>query len=232
MLIEPKFIYFDLDDTLLDHKSAERAGLGNLHSHFDFFEGVSLDDLIDTYHKVNSKQWKLYSQEKVTRVELQRNRFEQTLKSLSLDGNKFQEVGDYYMDAYRNHWHWVEGAKEAFHKIRASYSVGVLTNGFMETQQKKFEQFNLYTNTSHLVISEEIGVLKPHKKVFDHATQLTGLDPADILYIGDSFNSDVVGGINYGWKVGWFTTSCDPEKHRKADFVFNNFADLTNLLKV
>ncbi|MDZ7715757.1 MAG: HAD family hydrolase [Balneolaceae bacterium] len=232
MLLEPKFIYFDLDDTLLDHKSAEQAGLKDVHNHFDLFNGISSKELIDTYQKVNSTQWKLYSKNKVTRQELQRNRFEQTLDSLSLDSFRYEEVGTYYMKSYRNHWQWIRGAQKAFHKIREFYSVGVLTNGFSETQQKKFEQFDLYDKASHLVISEDVGVLKPHHKVFDHATELTGLQPADILYIGDSFNSDVIGGINYGWKVAWFTSNGDPEKHRKADFVFNDFERLIDLLKV
>ena len=232
MILKPKFIYFDLDDTLLDHKSAEQAGLKDVHAHFDFFNAIDLNKLVDTYHEVNSKQWKLYSEDKVTRDELQRNRFEQTLISLSLDGSYYEEVGNYYMSCYRNHWSWVSGAQQAFQKIRDLYSVGVLTNGFSETQQKKFEQFDLYSTASHLVISEEVGVLKPHEKVFDHATKLTGLQPADILYVGDSFNSDVIGGVNYGWKVAWFTKEGDPEKHRKADFVFDDFEDLTGLLKL
>lgn len=231
MLLKPKFIYFDLDDTLLDHKSAEQAGLKDVHDHFDLFDKVSYSELIVTYQKVNGRQWKLYSEHKVTRQELQRNRFEQTLESLSLDSSQYEEVGTYYMRSYRNHWQWVTGAKEAFHRIRKFYDVGVLTNGFSETQQKKFEQFNLYSDASHLVISEDVGVLKPHNKVFDYATKLTGLQPADILYIGDSFNSDVMGGINYGWKVAWFTSNGEPEKHRKADFVFNDFERLIDLLK-
>ena len=228
MLVKPKFIYFDLDDTLLDHKSAEQAGLLDVHSHFDFFDSIALNDLTNTYHKVNSKQWKLYSEDKVTRKELQRNRFEQTLEALSLDTSRYEEVGTYYMNCYSSHWRWVTGAKDAFHKIRDTYDVGVLTNGFSETQQKKFEQFDLYSSASHLVISEEVGVLKPHRKVFDHATNLTGYQPADILYVGDSFNSDVIGGINYGWKVAWYTTNGDPEKRRNADFVFRDFNDLCN----
>jgi putative hydrolase of the HAD superfamily len=227
-----EFIYFDLDDTLLDHKSAEAAGLKDVHDYFDLFEDVSAEQLIDVYHQVNSRQWRLYSQAKVSREELQRNRFELTLQELGLNASRHEEVGNHYMQCYRNHWQWVDGAKEAYYEILEKYPVGILTNGFAETQRKKFEAFDLYNSAQTTVISEEVGVLKPHPDVFRHATELAGVDSNNILYVGDSFSSDVEGGTKFGWNVAWFTENGEPEKHKKADFVFNNFIDLKHLLKI
>ena len=227
-----EFIYFDLDDTLLDHKSAEAAGLQDVHQYFDLFDGTSSQELIDVYHKVNSKQWGLYSQAKVTRSELQRNRFEITLQQLDLDASRYEEVGNYYMQCYRNHWQWVAGAKEAYYEIIPKYPVGILTNGFAETQRKKFEAFDLYSSAKATVISEDVGVLKPHPDVFEHATELAGVDTDKVLYVGDSFNSDVQGGTQFGWNVAWFTQNGEAEKHQKADFVFNDFEELKSLLNV
>lgn len=228
----PKFIYFDLDDTLLDHKQAERNALHDIYHHFDLFKQVNVSQLVDVYHQVNSSQWSLYSRAQVSRDELQRNRFELTLRDLDLDYSRYSEIGTRYMQYYRNHWQWVTGAEKAFQTIQNDYSVGILTNGFAETQKKKFEQFNLYNQASYLVISEEVGAMKPHPKVFEYATQLTGHQPADILYIGDSFDSDVKGGTDFGWKVAWFTENGETGKHAKADFVFSDFKNLTKVLKV
>ncbi|MGM0547125.1 MAG: HAD family hydrolase [Bacteroidota bacterium] len=227
-----QFIYFDLDDTLLDHKSAEAAGLKDIHRHFDLFENTDTKELIDIYYQVNSKQWSLYSQAKVSRTELQRNRFELTLKELDLDVSRYEEVGNYYMQAYRNHWQWIDGARETYYEILEKYPVGILTNGFAETQRKKFEAFDLYDSAKATVISEEVGVLKPHPDVFEYATEQAGVAKDEILYVGDSFNSDVKGGTQFGWNVAWFTQNGESEKHKKADFVFNDFMDLKNLLKV
>lgn len=232
MSFAPKFIYFDLDDTLLDHKQAEKNALHDIHQHFDLFEPTSADEVVDTYKEINGEQWRLYSRAEVSREELQRNRFELTLRRLGLDENRFEEIGTQYMRFYQNHWQWVEGAREAFETIRKRYDVGILTNGFAETQKKKFEEFDLYNKADHLVISEEVGVMKPHPDVFEHATKLTGLKPGDILYIGDSFNSDVKGGTDFGWNVAWFTQNGESEKHKKVDFVFSDFKDLADWLKV
>lgn len=232
MKAKPKFIYFDLDDTLLDHKSAEKKALSDIHEHFSCFNGTSADELFEVYRRINSKQWKLYSEGKLDREQLQRNRFELTLNELGIDGNNHSEVGSRYMSFYRNHWEWISGAEEAFQNIRRKFKTGILTNGFSETQKAKFERFDLYSMVSHLVISEDVGHLKPHPKIFEHATNITGFSPDEILYIGDSYNSDVIGGTSFGWKVAWFTSNGSAEKHNKADFVFDDFKELSEHLEL
>lgn len=228
----PKFIYFDLDDTLLDHKSAEKNALKDIYDHFALFSDVEFRDLVDTYHRINRQQWIYYSEGSIDRSSLQQNRFELTLNVLGADGSRHDEVGKTYMQFYRNHWNWVEGARSAFERVRNSYEVGILTNGFSETQKAKFHRFDLYSKASHLVISEDVGHLKPHPKIFEHATDLTNCEPAEILYVGDSFNSDVKGGTEFGWEVAWYTTNGLAEDHEKAHFVFDDFEELTNYLNV
>lgn len=232
-ILEPKFIYFDLDDTLLDHRGAEKAALHDLYDEFDLFQSTSPETLIETYHHINTGLWDKYGKGYIDRDTLQRRRFERTLEKLRLDRSKYEEVGSFYMRAYRNHWTWMAGAHEAFKRISSSYETGILTNGFAETQKAKIEQFSLADIVQHLVISEETGYLKPQPEIFEHATSLTQNKPEEILYIGDSYTSDVIGGSAYGWKVAWFTNSDDIAEERKRDahFVFNDFEDLTTLLK-
>lgn len=229
---KPKFIYFDLDDTLLDHKSAEKSALGDIHEYFDCFHDTTVTGLIDTYQKVNSRQWKLYGEGEISREQLQRNRFEQTLDDLGLDGSRYEEIGTAYMGFYRNHWEWIQGAEAAFHSIRKRFESGILTNGFSETQKAKFDRFDLYSRASQLVISEDVGHLKPDPKIFEHATALTGYTAEDILYVGDSYNSDVVGGTSFGWKVAWYTSNGNRSEHEQAEFVFDNFNELCRYLEV
>lgn len=228
----PKFIYFDLDDTLLDHKRAERKALGDIYEQFACFADTDLQMLIDAYHKINSRQWKLYSEGKIDREKLQKNRFSQTLEALDIDPSLHKEIGISYMKCYRNHWIWVDGAETAFEKVRKRYNVGILTNGFSETQQAKFNRFDLYDRAQHLVISEDVGHLKPHPKIFEHATSLTGYQPDEILYVGDSYNSDVKGGTDFGWQVAWFTSNGKEDQHMEASFIFDDFQSLCDKLDV
>lgn len=227
-----KFIYFDLDDTLLDHKAAEVAALQDVYNNFPIFKDIVPQNLTDVYHEINSGQWAQYSRSEVSREELQRNRFEMTLQQLKLDGAHYEEVGIYYMQCYRNHWRWISGAEAMYHKVLQKYPVGLLTNGFAETQRLKFEKFGLHESAVCRVISEEVGALKPDPKVFQYATDLAGVDADDILYIGDSYSSDIEGGSGFGWNTAWFTDNGTTGEHEKADFVFSDFKELCNFIEV
>jgi len=47
--------------------------------------------------------------------------------------------------------------------------------------------------------------MKPHPQVFGHAADAADTPPDRILYVGDSYYSDVQGGRAAGWQVAWFT---------------------------
>ncbi|SMO44964.1 HAD family hydrolase [Gracilimonas mengyeensis] len=230
--LNPKFIYFDLDDTLLDHKKAERGGLRDILGHFDFFDGVSENQLLDTYHHINKGLWEAYSRAEIGREELQRRRFEETLQALKLDPEQHEATGKQYMQYYRNHWEWMDGARDAYHKIADTFDVGIITNGFAETQWLKIDRFNFKDTARHIVISEEVGEMKPHPKVFDHATELAGVNREDILYVGDSFTSDVVGGSKANWQVAWYTKTPIEQGHKLAHLIFDDFEELLEALGV
>lgn len=224
--LTPKFIYFDLDDTLLDHKKAEQKGLADVYQHFDVFTDISLKTLLNVYHLINKGLWEEYGKGEIDRFILQRRRFEETLSRLGIDTALHEQIGNAYMDNYRNHWEWIDGAKNAFDSIRAKYPVGIITNGFAETQWMKIDQFGFRETASQIVISEEIGVMKPHPKIFDYSTQLVGVERSEILYVGDSLTSDVMGGKEAGWQVAWYTNDPVDEECIIADLVFDDFRKL------
>jgi len=56
-----------------------------------------------------------------------------------------------------------------------------------------------------LVISEEVGVAKPDKAIFDHALDAMGNpNPARVLMVGDTLASDILGGLNAGMQTCWY----------------------------
>ncbi|HGX4500576.1 TPA: HAD-IA family hydrolase, partial [Escherichia coli] len=52
--------------------------------------------------------------------------------------------------------------------------------------------------------SEEVGVAKPNKKIFDYALEQAGNpDRSRVLMVGDTAESDILGGINAGLATCW-----------------------------
>lgn len=228
-LTKPTFIFFDLDDTLLDHKKSERSALLETREHFPELMDVDPQILTDTYHRINKELWNQYNHGKINKEELQQRRFADTLAELNVSVDDSKKVGDCYINAYQKYWDWISGAEKVYSDIQNHYDVGILTNGFSETQWKKIKEFGFDKSAQFNVISEEVGHLKPHPKIFEHATKLTGKTPEEILYVGDSFNSDIEGASAFGWKTAWFTQSTNGNGH-PADFVFSDFNQLKEKL--
>lgn len=226
---KPSFIYFDLDDTLLDHKKAEKTALLETKKTYEILSEVSSEKLTSTYHEINKGLWHEYNHGRVTREELKYLRFANTFKSLGLNVDQSESVGQTYVNNYRRYWDWVEGAKSVYDALAEKFEVGVLTNGFTETQVLKIEMFDFNKTAKHNVISEEVGYLKPHPKIFQHATELTGHKPEEILYVGDSFNSDIEGGSAFGWRTAWFTHEKNGNS-APAEFTFSDFEELKHKL--
>lgn len=214
------FVYFDLDDTLLDHRSAERQGLSDvLDAHRDHFDGVTLDRLHAVYHGHSKPLWEQYSRDEISKETLKHERFARTLATLGADGADPDALNAYYLAQYARYWTLPEAAEATFHAVADRYPVGILTNGFAEVQRAKFERFpELRERAAAVIISEEVGVMKPHPHLFDHAAERAGVPAEQILYVGDSFTSDVVGARNAGWRMAWYRADGHTDDQRvRAD---------------
>lgn len=211
-MAEIRFVYFDLDDTLLDHRSAERLALADLHQQYlHVLNGYEVSHLQETYYQLNLVLWQRYGRGEITQETLKRLRFEQLVEALAITSATPEELSDCYLANYARHWEWIEGAREAYLAIAAHYPTGILTNGFAHIQHAKLDQFREFEQHGALVvISDEVGYMKPDRRLFDHAARLARTAPEHILYVGDSMHSDVEGGLGAGWQVAWFTESPPP----------------------
>lgn len=208
-----RFIYFDVDDTLLDHRAAERAALTDLHAAFaDHFDGHPVAHVCDVYHTHNSTLWAQYADGAIDKPTLKQERFERLRGALGVERVPAETLSAYYMERYATHWTFPEDARRAYERLAAAYPVGLLTNGFADVQRAKMERFPLLTDRAEtVVISELVGHMKPHPAIFAHAAEAAGAASEAILYVGNSYRSDVRGSLDAGWQTAWYTRGLAPE---------------------
>lgn len=232
-LPRPAIVVFDLDDTLLDHKAAERAALADVHrQHHAHLGHHALAHVQATYHDCNVPLWRDFGAGRIDAADLKRLRSERLLEALGCESLAPATFSRDYLDRYAAHWRWADGARAAYHAVADAFPVGVLTNGFSEQQRGKLRTLpEIAERAAFVVISEEVGVMKPDPRLFEHvrahaAARLgRALAPADVLYVGDSYHSDVRGGTGAGWRVAWK----DGDAERAPDGAFA-FADWRTLL--
>lgn len=229
------FVYFDVDDTLLDHRYAERHALADLRSRYlAVFGHLSVDALQKMYHEINAPLWTKYAAGEIDKAGVKRERFPRLLEALDASHANAARIGSVYLQRYAEHWTYVDGAAEAFRAVAEQFPVGVLTNGFAEVQAQKMKRFPEIPEQSRVVlVSEETGHLKPHPVVFETAAKRASVDPERILYVGDSLRSDVEGGTRAGWHVAWFARDgVNGETLGDRAFAFQDWTDLRERLDV
>ena len=234
----PLLVVFDLDDTLLDHRAAERAALADLHGAHTSLGRHALAHVQDTYHAHNVPLWRDFGAGRITAADLKRLRSERVLHALEAHDLDPEAFSRDYLARYAEHWRWADGALDAYRAVAARYPVGVLTNGFSEQQRAKFARLpEVEALAAFAVISDEVGVRKPDRRLFDHVLGLArdvldrpALAAGDVLYVGDSFHSDVEGGVGAGWRVAWLRG--DEARAPEGSTVVADWPALLDLLEI
>lgn len=75
--------------------------------------------------------------------------------------------------------------------------IGLISN-FEAWLEVLLERLGVLSYFKHLVISGQVGMEKPHRRIFEHALAVAGVEPGQALHVGDSIASDVAGARGAG----------------------------------
>ena len=205
-------LFFDLDNTLWDFNANSYDALYDAMKKMDILSGVGdYDRYFSVYHDVNERLWALYRDNKMTKNVLKGLRFEE---SLELNGTPMPGIGDAINEAYLaempKQLRLVPGAIRVLDYLHHKYRMAIITNGFREVQVDKLDQSGLKKYFDKMFISEEVGAQKPHKLIFEHAVKSMNAPKKKSLMIGDSWDADIVGAMQFGMDQVYFCPN--PEK--------------------
>ncbi len=123
--------------------------------------------------------------------------------------------------------------KQALQKLRQHFGLGLLSNFDDATAlQKRLEGLRIAHWFNPCMVSEAIGVRKPGLHAFVQALKAANLEPAKVLFIGDSWEEDVQGASKAGMDAVWVNANKQPTPTQglRPVWVVQDIADLVNLL--
>lgn len=82
--------------------------------------------------------------------------------------------------------------------LKEKYRLGIVTNGDYSSQKRKLDSINIYHLLDYTLISSEINIRKPDPRIFKYACQKMGFNEDECIYVGDSYDRDIVGALNAG----------------------------------
>jgi putative hydrolase of the HAD superfamily len=75
---------------------------------------------------------------------------------------------------------------------------GIVSNGQRVFSEIELKYLGLHRYFDEIVFSSDIGYKKPDPRIFRMALDALGLEPQDVLFIGDSFENDILGAQKVG----------------------------------
>ncbi len=224
LIMAPKWIFFDLDDTLFDFSTGSLISLRQLWNETPMLRSRFRSDeaFIEEYHINNRQMWDLHERGEITADFLKSERFRLTFAPENNDDATIRVarwLNDRYLDLLGQCDCVCPGATDVLKKLGKSYLIGVLTNGFTEVQYKKLQSTGLARYIQRMVISDEIGIQKPDPKIFRYAEQATGATEKNVVMIGDNPQNDIAGALEAGWKAIYYDRKGKPFSSDSANYL-------------
>lgn len=190
-----KNIFIDLDDTIYDFAAASRESFEEVYTMLGyerFFN--SFNHFLSLYEPHNLELWALYGEGKITKAKLNSDRYSYPLRMVGIDD---QELADTFcrevLSRIPTKNKVIPGAIELLEYLYPKYDLYILSNGFKELQEHKMQTAGLRKYFKRIVLSEDIGINKPHPELFIHALQVADASCENSIMIGDMFDTDIVG---------------------------------------
>ena len=217
------WVLFDADDTLF-HFDAFK-GLKHLFAGFDI---VFTEQDYAEYQLVNKPLWVEYQNGLITAEQVQCQRFDTWANRLQCSA---QDLNSSFIDVMAEICTPIDGAVNLLNKLKDKVKLGIITNGFTQLQQARLLRTGLKEYFDVLVISEQVGIAKPNKAIFDHTLDLMGNPSREkVLMVGDNPDSDILGGINSGLHTCWFNRENKEEpKGIKPHYQVSSLRELEEL---
>ena len=183
----PQAVVFDLDDTLYAEVDFVMSGFRSVADwaahRWDLSTKVILAELDELQARMPGK---------VFNVWLEQRNFE-------------PELATEMLAVYRAHSPTIEAFPEVratISELKNSFQIGLISDGFLETQQNKFKALDLEDLFDAVIFSDQFGRdhWKPHPLPYETLLRKIKVDAKDAIYIGDNPKKDFVGAAGVGMR--------------------------------
>lgn len=212
-----RHIFFDLDNTLWDHRKNAYLTIKELFSQQKISDTYNIDFELfhDAYHEINEKLWEQIRDGEIDKEYLRKYRFYNTFLRFEVDN---QDLADYFehhfLDEILKYNELVPGAADLLDYLESKeYKMHIISNGFQEVTERKCVLSGIADYFDTITSADSVGVRKPRPEIFQHSLDLARAEKSESILIGDDWIADVKGAQRFGIDVIFFDVYDDnPEE--------------------
>ena len=204
MFKHKKHLFFDLDHTLWDFDKNSGFAFDTIFKNQGF--DISLQDFLNIYIPRNQHYWKLYQVNQISHEDLRYYRLKDVFDALKIEVSDevIHQLSDDYIKQLPEDNHLFDGAIELLDYLKPNYQLHIITNGFSNVQDKKLSNSNIGHYFETITNSELAGQKKPNPIIFDYALNVAKASKEESIMIGDSFEADILGALDFGIDAVFF----------------------------
>ena len=228
-------LFIDLDDTLYDFSSNSLNVYREVYTLMGYDRWFSnFDHYYELYWQRNRELWALYGDGKITKDQLNAERYTYPLRMVGVPDA--ETIGARFWDEAMKRLPLgtllMPHAREVLEYLRPRYKMYILSNGFSELQARTMRSGGIDHYFDGVMLSEDIGINKPHRAIFEHALRVSGVTADRALMIGDNYEVDAKGAHGVGMDQVLYNTAgitLTPEQW-KPTYLINSLLELKEIL--
>jgi FMN phosphatase YigB (HAD superfamily) len=229
-----KAVLFDIDDTLFDRVEQQRQLLSRLVAELaDLFAGIDAATITSAFFESDRLSTQaFYSGSSIAASRALRGRTFMRLLGLSED--RASDVMAVYLRLNPRVITPTGQAKPVMARLAQRCTLGIISNGSQDVQYHKLSGMGIADFLRCVVLSDEVGIKKPDPGIFLRACTLLSRNPEDCLYVGDSFEVDVIGAKNVGMQTCWFNPQRKPlpDSGLMPDFEISALTEILSIIGI
>lgn len=228
-------LFIDLDDTLYDFSSNSTNAYREVYALMGYDRWFrSFEHYYELYWQRNRELWMLYGDNKITKEQLNAERYTYPLHKVGV--SDAEAIGARFWNEAMKRLPLgallMPHAREILEYLRPRYKMYILSNGFSELQAQKMQSSGIAHYFDGVVLSDDIGVNKPHRSIFEHALRIAGTTADRALMIGDNYEVDAKGAHGVGMDQVLYNVAgieLGPKQWRPT-FLINSLLELKEIL--
>lgn len=193
--MQVKAVFLDVDDTLVDYAPAARAAFAAV-----FGPDAPYDQwlALDHYERYLNGELGFRAMRETRMADFLEmlGRHADIPDAVAFERRRFEGLAE--------HYRLFEDALPCVADLRErGLRIGLITNNESEHQREKIRKTGLDGLFDVVIISDEVGVAKPNRRIFDYACAAMGVEAGDAAHVGDNLVADARGARDAGLHGVW-----------------------------
>ncbi len=221
-----KAVLIDIDDTIFDFEKCSKNAFKKTLKKLDLFYE---EKDFSYFNKVNDILWtkQKLGELNINQVFIERSNMMSKYFGLDIEKEIFNNL---FVEFLYDEIEIVDEIEDLLSYLSNKYQIFAASNGVYDMQVNRIKKSNLDIYFKDIFVSDKIGFEKPDKRFFQKIMDITKYSNKDLIMIGDSIKSDIIGAKNSNIKSIYFNKENKKNSDENFTYQVKNLSEIKKIL--